>query len=70
MGSGKAEPKLQLIGMAKRRAFESYMRFGRLPDSEHGSAECKALNPSLPLRSHCYPRQKARGLSRRCEHLP
>lgn len=51
MGQRSRHPddKQQLIGLARRRAFETYLRFGRMPDSDARAAERKAIDPSTAL---------------------
>ncbi|MGB3338545.1 MAG: phage minor head protein [Devosia sp.] len=60
-GSDHAGDRSQLIGMARRRAFETYMRFGRMPVALPPAAEGKAIDPltalptAVPLRATgCY----------------
>ena len=46
---GHSEHKQHLITLARRRAFETYLRFGRKPNTDAPSAERKAINPATPL---------------------
>jgi len=49
MGSGQPEHKQRLIGLARHRAFETYLRFGRMPERDLAPAEGKAIDPSAAL---------------------
>lgn len=48
MGRIPEKPR-QLIGLAQRRAFDTYLRFGRWPDADMSPPERKAVPPSAPL---------------------
>jgi hypothetical protein len=43
------DTRQQLIAAAHRRAFETYLRFGRMPDSVSDGAERKAINSSQAI---------------------
>ena len=49
MGSGQPEHKQRLIGLARHRAFETYLRFGHVPERDVAPAEGKAIDPSAAL---------------------
>jgi hypothetical protein len=49
MGSGHSEHRQQLIGHARSRAFETYLRFGLWPNPNAVQSERKAVNPATPL---------------------
>ena len=49
MGTGHSEHKQHLIGLARQRAFETYLRFGRMPDTDSRPAERKAVNPLVAM---------------------
>ncbi|QQR36566.1 minor capsid protein [Devosia oryziradicis] len=46
---GRSEHKQQLITLARRRAFETYLRFGHMPREDEPPTERKAINPAIPL---------------------
>lgn len=43
---GRSEHKQQLITLARRRAFETYLRFGQMPRANEPPTERKAINPT------------------------
>lgn len=49
--SDPTDHKLHLLGQARRRAFETYLRYGRMPDQIVSAAESKALHPAASLSS-------------------
>lgn len=55
MGSGQREHKQHLIGLARHRAFETYLRFGRMPERDVAPAEGKAIDPSAALPAPARP---------------
>lgn len=49
MAASQSEENHHLIGLARRRAFETYLRYGRMPADASRTAERKAVNPAMPI---------------------